>query len=160
MQRMKGGDNITKSVRRISFVIVLLVLVAIWQFSAQTATESSGLSGSLARFLATLLNGASSVDMAWLDHVLRKMAHFSVYCVLGCGLAGIVVDWKARSVFMLMLPIGFLLAAVDEFHQSFVPGRGPKFSDVLLDTLGILVGITFVLLLRRLYRRRKKALQK
>ena len=27
-------------------------------------------------------------------------------------------------------------AAIDEFHQSFVPGRTPAISDVLLDTTG------------------------
>jgi VanZ family protein len=27
-------------------------------------------------------------------------------------------------------------AALDEFHQSFVPGRGPAVADVLLDAAG------------------------
>jgi VanZ family protein len=35
----------------------------------------------------------------------------------------------------------FLYASSDEFHQSFVPGRGPAFSDVLIDTAGGLTGI-------------------
>jgi VanZ family protein len=32
--------------------------------------------------------------------------------------------------------LAFLYGATDEFHQSFTPGRGPKFTDVLIDTFG------------------------
>ena len=32
-------------------------------------------------------------------------------------------------------------AATDEVHQVFVPGRSAEFTDVLLDSLGALVGI-------------------
>ncbi|MFZ2371781.1 MAG: VanZ family protein, partial [Trichococcus flocculiformis] len=35
----------------------------------------------------------------------------------------------------------FLYASSDEFHQSFIPGRGPAFTDVLIDTAGGLTGI-------------------
>ena len=34
-------------------------------------------------------------------------------------------------------------AVTDEFHQSFVPGRGSLVSDVLVDFGGTLIGLTF-----------------
>lgn len=36
--------------------------------------------------------------------------------------------------------IGYLYACTDEFHQSFTPGRGPKFSDTLIDLTGLTIG--------------------
>ena len=38
------------------------------------------------------------------------------------------------ALIVILIVAGY--AALDEFHQSFVPGRGPAVSDVLLDTTG------------------------
>lgn len=34
-----------------------------------------------------------------------------------------------------------LYAVTDEVHQAFIPGRGPRVSDVLIDTAGSITGI-------------------
>ena len=39
--------------------------------------------------------------------------------------------------------VGF--AAFDEYHQSFVRGRGPSKRDVAIDSIGIFIGIVLVL---------------
>lgn len=36
-----------------------------------------------------------------------------------------------------------IFAALDEFHQTFVPGRGGLVSDVLIDGVGVLLGLAF-----------------
>ncbi len=41
-----------------------------------------------------------------------------------------------RKAWNYSLAFVFLYACSDEFHQSFVPGRGPAFRDVLIDTSG------------------------
>ena len=38
----------------------------------------------------------------------------------------------------------FCCACLDEFHQLFVRGREGKFTDVLIDTAGALLGIVIV----------------
>ena len=48
----------------------------------------------------------------------------------------------------------FLSAAVDEWHQSFVPGRYASIKDVLLDTCG---GICGIVLLTLIIKGRKKS---
>lgn len=48
--------------------------------------------------------------------------------------------------------VGVLYAASDEFHQSFVPGRGPSIVDVGIDSLGVLTGILAVLIIISIYR--------
>ena len=35
-------------------------------------------------------------------------------------------------------------AAGDEYHQSFVAGRGPSKKDVMIDSIGVFFGILFV----------------
>lgn len=41
---------------------------------------------------------------------------------------------------------GVLYAITDEIHQLYVPGRSGKWQDVLIDSIGIFLGI-FVLLM-------------
>jgi VanZ family protein len=43
------------------------------------------------------------------------------------------------AVIAVALATGY--GATDEFHQSFVPGRGPAFSDVLIDLVGASLGV-------------------
>ena len=47
--------------------------------------------------------------------------------------------------------VGALYAASDEFHQSFVPGRGPSIIDVGIDSLGVFTGILGVLIIISIY---------
>jgi VanZ family protein len=80
--------------------------------------------------------------LALLHHIIRKCGHFTEYFVLSllilrgirAGRHGTRLAWAAVAI---LLVAGY--AALDEFHQSFVPGRTPAISDVLLDTSG---GIT------------------
>ena len=47
---------------------------------------------------------------------------------------------------------GFLAACVDETIQIFVPNRGPSVFDVLIDTAGVAVGVTLLLLFHHIKR--------
>ena len=56
----------------------------------------------------------------------------------------------------MTIVIGILYAISDEFHQSFSPGRTPKVTDVYIDTLGIILGVLLVILIRTFYKEIKK----
>ena len=79
------------------------------------------------------------------DFIVRKAGHFTEYFILYVLLYRAInknkeVDIK---VFIGALLIVFLYACSDEFHQVFVPGRGPAFRDVLIDTCaGLLAFLT------------------
>ena len=68
------------------------------------------------------------------DLVLRKLAHVTEYAVLGLLLARAV---PLTPAFVL----GVLYAASDELHQHFVAGREGAPRDVVIDALGVLVGL-------------------
>ena len=48
--------------------------------------------------------------------------------------------------FISPIAIAFLYACSDEWHQSFVPGRSAAFSDVLVDSTGILIAAVLIAL--------------
>ena len=69
------------------------------------------------------------------DLVLRKLAHFCEYGVLGLLLA------RAAGRETVALAAGVAYAVTDELHQSFVPGRNAAFRDVAIDWAGVLFGV-------------------
>lgn len=66
--------------------------------------------------------------------IILKSFHLIEYAILFFCLkfAGISTP---KSIFF-----AYLYALSDEFHQSFVPGRGSKFTDTLIDLTGIYIG--------------------
>lgn len=50
------------------------------------------------------------------------------------------------------LIIGIIYASSDEIHQCFTPGRGPLLTDVIIDTMGIFLGILLVMLILKVHK--------
>jgi VanZ family protein len=82
-----------------------------------------------------------------IHHLLRKCCHLAEYAVLGLLVfralnhsQNALPPWSWPRVLGTLLII-FLYASSDEFHQSFVPTRTSRFSDVLIDTAGGCVGL-------------------
>lgn len=73
--------------------------------------------------------------------IIRKGAHFTEYCILfllAYNVLGLYMSSRAAKLYGIV--IVFLYACSDEFHQSFIPGRGPAFKDVMIDTSGGIFG--------------------
>ena len=84
------------------------------------------------------------------DLILRKIAHLSEYAILGALLVRAI---QRPAVAILA---GGLYAVTDEFHQHFVRGRHAAWYDVLIDTVGVTIG---VLAWSRLFGRGDRAAQ-
>ena len=117
----------------------------IWHLSAQTGTQSQALSDSvLEAFGYDIQNSLMSLS-ALLSFLVRKGAHMGAFF----GLTGLLVFalWPLVKRPALRgtsaLALCALLAGLDEFHQTFVPGRTGAPRDVLIDLLG---GACFLLL--------------
>ena len=116
------------------FIFPILIMILIWNFSAQNSTESDSISIPLAAMLG-LSNG-----------VMRKIAHFTIYLILGASLANAFRNLKPKKFptfkpLVISLVIAVIYAAFDEYHQSFIPGRDGNPADILIDGLGALAGI-------------------
>ena len=69
------------------------------------------------------------------DLVLRKLAHAGEFAVLGALLL------RAFAVERTALALGIAYAVSDELHQHFVPGRIGSSYDVLIDAVGVAIGV-------------------
>lgn len=135
-------------------------MTVIFSFSAQPATESSELSGRITGFLSGLLGEDLAQHLQWLEFLVRKMAHFSEYGLLGVLAGGLLLAYGHPPRRQWIALAGCAVYAVsDELHQMFVPGRSPGVRDVCIDSAGACVGILFVtaavLLWRRLHARQQ-----
>lgn len=83
--------------------------------------------------------------------LFRKSAHFLEYLLLFVLIKQptrvLRMVWDSQAVSTMRTPahltvflVVVLLACLDEWHQSFVPHRHSTASDVLIDTLGALMG--------------------
>lgn len=66
-----------------------------------------------------------------------KFSHFIAYFILGILLL-LPYEWRMRSFWKLlsMFGLGLLLSSLDEWHQSFIPGREASGADILADMIG------------------------
>lgn len=76
-----------------------------------------------------------------------KVIHFGLYSVMGAALAWARVVGRRNPPHLALVALGSLYGALDEFHQSFVPGRTPDVSDWVANTLGVLAGYVLFMLL-------------
>ena len=138
--------------RRILFVMSLLltaaVLIAIFCFSAQPASQSNGVSKKLAEMVVKWMSWfATKYTIRQRNYILRKLAHFTLYFLLGCGLTGLLRTGRKTLPAITAVPIGAVCAVLDEWHQSFVPGRSPQLRDIGLDTCGVAAAVVLLLLI-------------
>ena len=82
---------------------------------------------------------AANATLFRIHHYIRKCAHFTEYFILSllvlrgvrAGRPGTRFAWA-----LLVVAIVLAYASLDEYHQSFVPGRTAAVRDVLIDTCG------------------------
>lgn len=84
---------------------------------------------------------------AWYDFILRKIAHVGVFAVLTYLLAKSFTKHN-RLVLLLVIFLAIFYAFSDEIHQLNVVGRYGSAKDILIDSIGVFLGIFY---LRRKY---------
>lgn len=136
----------------LSFAPALIMMYLIFRFSAQTGEQSGQLSKEVSRVLVLAYNkvagkGYSNETLNLLIHqihpLVRKLAHVTEYFALAVTVAFPLYVYRIRGFWLLFTGGTFcvLFACLDEYHQSFVAGRGPSLRDVGIDSIGIFTGI-------------------
>lgn len=136
----------------VSWIAALSVMGLIFYLSHQEAAQSGELSeGFIARIYRIYLRftgipcSTAEFDhtVASLEFVVRKLAHFSIYAILGFLMSNAFYQQGIAKHKMFALIASVLYAASDEFHQLFIKGRSCEVRDVLIDSAGSLTGIMF-----------------
>lgn len=150
----------------VSILPTLLLLFLIFGFSAQDGETSGSLSFEISMFLVKLFSPllpastteATLTEYAEFIHLyVRKAAHMTEYFLLTLSLQLPLAAWFSRlPIWKTRIIIGFIctviLAALDEFHQTFVPGRSGNFTDVCIDSIGAVIAslcLYFIYLIRK-----------
>jgi len=117
---------------------VILWAAVIWTFSTHWFTSDN-----TSRFFVPLVHwlfpslSRETIDI--LHHIWRKCGHLTEYFIFSLLILrairgerrGTRLAWALAAIVVVGA-----YASLDEFHQSFVPGRTAAVSDVLLDTTG------------------------
>lgn len=138
-----------------SFLPALLMMYLIFSFSSQDGNASGNLSYRVSEIIVESANEA--FELHWsgneMDYYIerihrpvRKLAHVTEYFLLAVSISFPLYVYGIRGMWLPLLAGGFCVgfAALDEYHQSFVAGRGPSKKDVGIDSIGILAGVLMV----------------
>ncbi len=144
----------------VAFALLIIAIESTPTFSA--ANTSSWLRPIVERWSGPI----SDPHWAWYHHVARKCGHFVGYAfvcltflrawllILGRRLDLTVQSWLVTAN-VYAVASTMLIAGSDEFHQTFLPSRTGKLSDVLIDTSGGIVLCALSALVRALISPRK-----
>jgi VanZ family protein len=103
----------------VRFIPALIWMMVIFYFSSRQTTGIGG-------------------DSYWFRFFILKSFHLIEYAILFI-LINFAINSNINSIF-----IAYLYGISDEIHQSFIPGRTSKFTDTLIDLLGIFIGFIFL----------------
>jgi VanZ family protein len=153
---LNSSSSITRREERLQTLLWWLPVIA-WAaiiFFMSTRTFGSPFSNRLLRDLLSLLHLKVSHHTFYiLATGFRKLGHFTEYGVFAIFLYHALGRehgraWNPKKALACILLAG-LYSLTDEFHQRFVPGRGPSIVDSGFDTVGATLGMAVVYFMRR-----------
>ncbi len=139
----------------LSFLPAICMMYLIFTLSGQEGIESADLSLKVstkvvevsAELLDHPLTSNEIAQYADLIHFLiRKCAHVTLYFLLAVSVSFPLYVYGLRGIPLMLVAGAFCVAFAcgDEYHQSFVEGRGPSKRDVGIDSIGIFFGVIVV----------------
>jgi VanZ family protein len=136
------------NIKRIVLPLLTVGIIAfIWIHSMIPGDESAAESGFVLELITKIIG-----DSAVTEHIVRKMAHFTEYMMLGivCYTDFWVYGKKGFRFLPTALYICLAVAVTDESIQLFTVGRSGMLFDVWIDHLGSIFGTTAVCVLSKM----------
>lgn len=131
--------------RWILYIVLCLIVFFIWDNSLQNGGTSDEFSLIFAKWIAPIANKLGFYGNIWaLNRIVRKLAHLTEFTILGGVLYVVLRRYIEYGTVVKTIVVGIVIASLDEFIQLFSLGRSSQLSDVLIDTVGIIIGISVV----------------
>lgn len=148
-------------------IIIILIVVVAWLFSIYklSGMSSNNSNGKSTDIISIFIEDALEITNDYgitsshpneqkiekasklINAPMRKVIHATVYFILAffiMTLMNIIFDHKKYFlVVIISLILCIILAGFDEYHQTFVTGRTGQILDVIIDTVGGIIGILF-----------------
>lgn len=139
-------------IRLVAFVPMIGMMCIIWGFSANTGEVSSEQSQGIVSRIIDCMEDITGVALSeeeqqiWEDRIhtpIRKLAHTTEYMIFALTVALPLLQYikRRKTICWITFLFCIIYAALDEIHQRFVPNRSGQFRDVIIDGIGIGIGI-------------------
>ncbi len=138
----------TKTTGIVFLILTILWCFVIWSFSLKNAASSTVDSDAATSVVKSLLETVFGAEFDINTNLIRKLAHFCEFAVLGFLSFFAFYFWgiqKSRSLIAYPGILGLAVAVIDEFLQLFSEGRSAQLTDVLLDASGVMTAVAVLL---------------
>ena len=134
--------------KTISFIVLILWMIVIFSFSSADANKSTGTSDKVITTMIEIKDKITDQETPISEKEIivknssfyvRKIAHITEYLILGLLMFNALKQFNILNIYYAII-LCVLYSCTDEFHQLFINGRSGSFRDVLIDTIGILLG--------------------
>ena len=132
--------------KQLSIILVLIWMIIIFIMSSFNAEASANQSNFIVNIISNILN---IENVRLLSLIIRKLAHFTEYLILGPLVINMFTKNNAKKTYLLSILLCIIYAISDEIHQIFTPGRACQIKDILIDSVGSITGIYLFKLLKK-----------
>lgn len=149
--------------RGILILLLLGTFIMIFNFSSEDSDKSGSTSQKITNEITKNIKTIQKLNKAEktktldrIESIIRKIAHFSLYTLVGLLLMAICSTYNINEKLkvIISLSIGIIYAISDEIHQMFIAGRSGEITDVIIDTLGVALGIIIIMLILKIVNNR------
>lgn len=132
----------------ISFIVLILWMIVIFSFSSADANKSTCTSDKVITTMIEIKdkitnnetpNNEKEIIVKNSSFYIRKIAHITEYLILGFLTFNLLKQYSVTNIYYA-IGLSILYSCTDEFHQLFINGRSGSIRDVLIDSIGILIG--------------------
>lgn len=147
--------------------IIFGILVVLWMgfiflMSSTTGDESGKTSSYIVNFIIMKYDKITKANQDTIkyhqseefinkaNHLFRKICHFGEYLILGILIVLFLLSFNKYKIWLCLFSsclFSFFYASLDEYHQTFVAGRGGRITDIIIDSTGAIVGSLVIYLL-------------
>lgn len=122
--------------RMILLIVAVCSIATMLYFSSRTAEISSQQSQAI---LDILLNLGFETN----SYFIRKLAHFIIFIIIGFCVSMFIGCYLTNptTTSITSIVISSCYACIDEYLQTYIPGRYGSVNDVILDISGVIIGI-------------------
>ena len=129
----------------LAWTLLILWMLFIFIMSSFNGIMSSNQSGSIAVLIYNLFDISDTEKVSF---IIRKCAHVSEFFILCILVINLVSKYNVKHIYLISFIICVLYASSDEFHQLFVPGRSGQVTDVLINMIGVILGLSIYCLIK------------
>lgn len=124
----------------IKLILLISWMIIIYMLSNLNGTSSTGQSNIIVNTIFKFIK----IDKSILIPMVRKTAHITEYFILFILIYINIKEYKIKDIYKVSILLSILYAIFDEFHQLFINERSGKVTDVLIDSVGVIIGYLFI----------------